>query len=72
MIKSEHAHTELAKLEEVKKSLEKAGKHYESASLQASILAVKLLLNIRQNQVVDLTSRSVELIKPKIKNGTAE
>lgn len=72
MIKSEHAHTELAKLDDVRQSLEKAGKHYESALLQSQILAVKLLLNIRQNQVVDLTSRSVELIKPKAKHGSSE
>ncbi len=69
MIKGQDLFKELKKLTSVQEKLVKDGKEFEASLLQASILQVKLLLNIRQNQVVDLNHRGVDLIKPKTRDG---
>lgn len=64
MIKSEDLLKEINILEGV---INKLGhkRFYEAALLKSQILSLKLLLNIRQNQVILLSSQGVKLIKPK-------
>lgn len=64
MLKSEHLHDEIKSLEDLSTKLYNEGKIYEAGSIRANVLALKLLLNIRQNQVADMTARNVSLIKP--------
>lgn len=63
MLKANDLHTEITNLEKTIEALSKDGKVYESALLKSNVLQLKLLLNIRQNQVADMTARGVSLIK---------
>lgn len=64
MIRGEHLHSEVNKLTEQAKEL----KGFEKAMIQSQTLLLKLLLNIRQNQVAIMNAQGVELVKPKAKN----
>ena len=61
MIKGEHLHKEITNLNEVAKGLKDPFQH---AMVQIGVLSLKLLLNIRQNQVAIMNAQGVELIKP--------
>jgi hypothetical protein len=60
MIRAEDLYTEIEKLDAILKELVNP---FEKALIKAQILGLKLLLNIRQNQVA--TMRDDQLIKPK-------
>lgn len=67
MIKGEHLHKEITTLNEVAKGLKNP---FEHAMVQIGVLSLKLLLNIRQNQVAIMTAQGVDLIKPNRTNAT--
>lgn len=71
MIKGEHLHKEITILGETAKT-SKDPLVLQKAQLTADILALKLLLNIRQNQVAIMTAQGIELIKPNRQNGAVE
>lgn len=57
MIRSEHLHKEISRIEDyINKECDDDFKKY---LLKASVLQIKLLLNIRQNQVKDLSHQGV-------------
>lgn len=62
MIKSEHLHKDITELVAIEKELKSP---YERAMLRASILNLKLLVNIRQNQVQIMTAQGVPTLKAK-------
>ncbi len=62
MIKSEHLNHDIAELVAVEKDLQNA---YERAMLRAAILNLKLLVNIRQNQVQIMVHQNVPTLKAK-------
>jgi hypothetical protein len=63
MIKSEHLHKDITDLVAVENSDKLS--LYEKAMLRASILNLKLLVNIRQNQVQIMNAQGVPTLKAK-------
>lgn len=69
MIKGEHLHEEIKKIEELSRDFEIKDKDlFKSAVLKVGALVAKLLLNIRQNQTKLMEKQGVELIVPKGRN----
>jgi hypothetical protein len=65
MLKSEDVFKELEEIESVRVGItDKVVK----AQLKLNMLIAKLLLNIRANQVTDLRSREIDLIKPQTRD----
>jgi hypothetical protein len=64
MIKGEHLHKEITEVTNIANEV-KTDDKFKYAVLKVGTLALKLLLNIRQNQVVIMTAQGVETIKPK-------
>jgi hypothetical protein len=67
-IKSEHLFKEVESIKEVAEKLESDGELFESNMLKAQTLMIKLLLNIRQNQVAIMNEQGVKLIRPRSRN----
>ena len=65
MIKSEHLNHDITDLVKIENELQVP---YEKAMLRAAILNLKLLVNIRQNQVQIMNASGVPTIKAKIAN----
>lgn len=63
MLQSKHLHEEITNLSNIADDLDKSNKIYESAMLRSQVLTLKLLLNIRQNQVLELQHKGVSLVK---------
>lgn len=68
MIKGEHLHKEITAINDLQKTLKDP---FQKTAVQIGVLALKLLLNIRQNQVAIMNHQGIELIKPKL-NATQE
>lgn len=68
MIKGEHLHEELTKIENLSKEFESKDA-FKATVLKIGALVTKLLLNIRQNQTKLMEKQGIELIAPKGKNG---
>lgn len=64
MISNKHLFEELKELEAVCK---KTDNEYERALLKSNILIVKLLQNVRTNQVLSLEGSGIDLIKSNVK-----
>lgn len=62
MLKSEHLHKDLNDLVSIEKDLTSP---FERAMVRIGILTVKLLVNIRQNQVQDMIARNIPTLKNK-------
>ena len=69
MIKSEHLHKDIETLVNIEKNLQSP---YEQAMLRASILNLKLLVNIRQNQVQIMNAQGVPTLKAKSNVATSQ
>jgi len=72
MIKGEHLHSEINDIKKVADDFESKGEVYEAAVLKAHTLALKLLLNIRQNQTKMMEKQGIPLIIPKGRNVSTE
>lgn len=70
LIKGEHLHNEINEIKKVAEELEDKGELFQANALKAHTLALKLLLNIRQNQVAIMPKD--KMIQPKIKSDEKE
>lgn len=67
MIRSEDLHNELVMLKTASDKLANDGKIFESCVIQAFSILIKLVLNIRQNQVNRMRQDGIKFTVPKKK-----
>ena len=67
MIANKDIHLEIETMEKVRDSLKD---DYQKAILKAAIIQVRLLHNVRTNQIIDMKARGVEI--PSVKKNTKE
>lgn len=72
MIRSNDVYKEADSIDTEAKKLKADGNVFQATVLKACSVALRLLLNIRQNQVVVMKAQEIDLVQPKLKNNGEE